>query len=326
MPKLPPELIDIIIVFLHDNRSALSNFSLTSRAWLPSCRAQLFKNINLTEGLFAPFLRLLQGSPHLGKFVKTFAVVPESAEDYSSVCDILQYLGAVEELLIEWMQGSLPTASLFSGVGPVQKLEIATKDPLDDLSVLASFLNAFPNIQDLSVVFLNDGELPIDEVGLQELIDSLSRLRLRSLEVGGVASDVVKRCLHIRPQPLLETLKCIVLLNTEWLVLPDILLTMTTSVKELSLNAFPMPYAILDQGEFRIQTDKSLSSQQTFGRYGSTEAGCGILQSSRCLSPHDGYSSYQILHRFPVTGSTVSTQVYQPNNWFLWRLASPRRY
>jgi len=100
---------------------------------------------------------------------------------------------------------------------------------------------------------LNDGELPIDEVGLQELIDSLSRLRLRSLEVGGVASDVVKRCLHIRPQPLLETLKCIVLLNTEWLVLPDILLTMTTSVKELSLNAFPMPYAILDQDMVQLK-------------------------------------------------------------------------
>ncbi|OCH84580.1 hypothetical protein OBBRIDRAFT_696745, partial [Obba rivulosa] len=40
--SLPPELIDMIVEYLHDDCHALIACSLTSKAWVPSSRKHLF--------------------------------------------------------------------------------------------------------------------------------------------------------------------------------------------------------------------------------------------------------------------------------------------
>ncbi|OCH84290.1 hypothetical protein OBBRIDRAFT_741816, partial [Obba rivulosa] len=45
--RLPPELTDTIIDFLHDDDAALRACSLTCRAWLRSSRTHLFGSVSL---------------------------------------------------------------------------------------------------------------------------------------------------------------------------------------------------------------------------------------------------------------------------------------
>ncbi|OCH95643.1 hypothetical protein OBBRIDRAFT_720246, partial [Obba rivulosa] len=48
-PRLPPELLDQIVGHLHDDRRALSNCSIASRALLPRARHHLFSHIRLND-------------------------------------------------------------------------------------------------------------------------------------------------------------------------------------------------------------------------------------------------------------------------------------
>jgi hypothetical protein len=45
---LPPELIDIIIELLHDDRAALAICALVCRSWVPASRSHLFSKIDIT--------------------------------------------------------------------------------------------------------------------------------------------------------------------------------------------------------------------------------------------------------------------------------------
>lgn len=49
-PELAPELIDLIIDFLHDNKGALCNCALVCRAWVPRSRYHSFSVISLHPG------------------------------------------------------------------------------------------------------------------------------------------------------------------------------------------------------------------------------------------------------------------------------------
>ena len=44
-PDLPPELLDHIVDFLHDNQTALRNCCLVSKSWIPRARKYLFAAI-----------------------------------------------------------------------------------------------------------------------------------------------------------------------------------------------------------------------------------------------------------------------------------------
>ena len=53
MSYLPPELVDVIIDFLHDEPRALKNCALVSRSWLLSSRYHLFHTYTITDRLKA---------------------------------------------------------------------------------------------------------------------------------------------------------------------------------------------------------------------------------------------------------------------------------
>ncbi len=71
---VPPELTDMVVDHLHDDKPSLSACSLVSRSWLCSARYHMFHSLNIrglsvVEG-FERFLRFLDSAPDVWMFVK----------------------------------------------------------------------------------------------------------------------------------------------------------------------------------------------------------------------------------------------------------------
>jgi hypothetical protein len=73
-PRLPTELTDIIVDFLHDDEESLANCSLVCKAWLPAARYHIFKELLLHPWNVGAFTNLITHSsatvvPHIHNLV-----------------------------------------------------------------------------------------------------------------------------------------------------------------------------------------------------------------------------------------------------------------
>ena len=68
-PRVPPELSDRIIDFLHNDYVTLSAVSLVCRSFLPATRFHRFAHLALVGSRIEGFNKLLDISPALGSFV-----------------------------------------------------------------------------------------------------------------------------------------------------------------------------------------------------------------------------------------------------------------
>lgn len=74
-PKLPPELIDRIIDFLHDAPKALIACSLVARSWTAASRYHRFNEVVLlTTACWAKFDRLIEISPTMIHYVRSIVI------------------------------------------------------------------------------------------------------------------------------------------------------------------------------------------------------------------------------------------------------------
>src|ERR1700722_18105375 len=78
-PRLPPELIEYIIDYLHDSPSALRSCARVCRDWVAPSRFHLFyrREIILTSSRTVPLkirqlLEFLQGSPDIARYIREF--------------------------------------------------------------------------------------------------------------------------------------------------------------------------------------------------------------------------------------------------------------
>src|SRR3984957_20763029 len=78
-PRLPPELIDYTIDYLHDSPSTLRTCACVYRAWVAPSRFHLFyrREITPTRTRTVPLqtcklLEFLQGSPHIAFYIREF--------------------------------------------------------------------------------------------------------------------------------------------------------------------------------------------------------------------------------------------------------------
>ncbi|KAI0830716.1 hypothetical protein BC628DRAFT_1312806 [Trametes gibbosa] len=75
MPKVPLELSDSIIDFLHNDARSLAACARVCRAWAPAARFHLFRSIVLqNHNLASSFQRLLSSTPDLGFYVRQLTV------------------------------------------------------------------------------------------------------------------------------------------------------------------------------------------------------------------------------------------------------------
>lgn len=69
--RLPSELTDRILDFLHDDRRALASCALTCRGWLPTSRHHLFHTLRQIPIVdVEPLARLLEEDPSLGSYIE----------------------------------------------------------------------------------------------------------------------------------------------------------------------------------------------------------------------------------------------------------------
>lgn len=80
--KLPPELDDIILDHLHDDRAALSNCALVRRSWLPTARYHRWRNLHLTcvENGLRDVERIIEGCPDIVRHVQTVVLSQKKGE------------------------------------------------------------------------------------------------------------------------------------------------------------------------------------------------------------------------------------------------------
>ncbi len=71
---LPPELLDHVLDYLHDDKLSLRHCSLTSRNWLPRAQHHLFHSIDIDSTTCNAFTRLLESNPSLGSHVANMAI------------------------------------------------------------------------------------------------------------------------------------------------------------------------------------------------------------------------------------------------------------
>ncbi|KAI0708739.1 hypothetical protein C8T65DRAFT_576262, partial [Cerioporus squamosus] len=77
--RLPAEVTDSILDYLHDDRPTLRTCSLVSRSWLPSCRYHLFSEVVVRSAdhplTLSSFLEFLPTSPDIASYIRTLKVV-----------------------------------------------------------------------------------------------------------------------------------------------------------------------------------------------------------------------------------------------------------
>lgn len=74
-PRVPPELTDQIISYLHDDEQALSACALACRQFLPKTRALRFMIVRVDGYGSSVFLKILAGDPNVARYVRKLKIV-----------------------------------------------------------------------------------------------------------------------------------------------------------------------------------------------------------------------------------------------------------
>ena len=140
--RLPPELHDHILDFLHDDIFSLKVCSLTCRLWVPTSYFHIFYRVSTPSPYFrAAFGRLLQRSPRIGNLVRQFSL-SSVAMRVSAGFDPASAL-----------QDDRPEVSptTFSSLTSVKQLEVLvlTVDP----ALQASLVQNFQTVSDLTLQY-----------------------------------------------------------------------------------------------------------------------------------------------------------------------------
>ncbi|KAI0371031.1 hypothetical protein BV20DRAFT_965664 [Pilatotrama ljubarskyi] len=161
MPEqLPPEILDRILDFLHDDRRTLSACALAGRVLLPTARFHRFDNVKLFPGQVQTLISLVDSTPELARAITTLRIHPVQLDPSLRghlVLDLLSRLPTLSALQIpaslsklfpgETLRGvlashvpSLTSLSLYgypSQISPAEFLHTISALPLlEDITLL----------------------------------------------------------------------------------------------------------------------------------------------------------------------------------------------
>ncbi|OCH90392.1 hypothetical protein OBBRIDRAFT_602881 [Obba rivulosa] len=236
--SLPPELIDMVIDFLYDDRDALRNCSLSCRAMLPSCRVHLFHTVHAASLPYSLCHRsildrlavLLQGSPRIGQYISILHVKVWYEGAVETFLSMSQYLRAVEELAMDWGEQSAPQPAALSFIGPLRSLELRG-DLKETASVLSEYLITFPSLTSLKMT-INPLDVQLDQGGIRSLGEALSRCHIRHIQASEKTLNILLPALQCTPLKTLTDFEFLVL-DWEWYKLSDVLLATASSLTTL---------------------------------------------------------------------------------------------
>ena len=212
---LSPELIDIIIDNLHNDKGSLSACCLTSKQWVTSCRFHLFSKMTVTPHRIPSLLHFLEShSTSIASLVRNLVVDdfseraldanPDDGTRLSFSTDqlkrIFRLLRSVEYLHIHNCNYIIDS-NVFSVLTNVREL-VMEDIRLKSLEHTLSFVYAFPMLKTLSIVgnsTWRDLSLPFSKYKTRpgQPSFSLRKLDLNDLEL----SSISKWLLGLDPVP-----------------------------------------------------------------------------------------------------------------------------
>lgn len=166
--RIPPEIVDQIIDYVHDDVKSLTACSLISRDWVPSTRLHLFAKLSLlSEDEVARFIERDNFAPNILYHCQELAIGTNNKFDYPSAPGLLPFVGTPPSIISERINrlASLHTLHLCgfpSGVrnGLIsalvdisEKITIVTftDSSLESCHDLWKILRLFPNLEHVHV-------------------------------------------------------------------------------------------------------------------------------------------------------------------------------
>ena len=153
LPRLPPEMVDYIIDFLHDDRKTLKKCCLLSRSWVPRTRGHLFNEVKLDK------------PSSLKAWVKSFPNPANSPAHHARSLVLTGYCVQIEGTeKSDWIQSftkvtqfrvyGMKNAKLdgFHNFSPtVKSLHVTSFDSAPLSSNILALVCSFPLLEDLTV-------------------------------------------------------------------------------------------------------------------------------------------------------------------------------
>ncbi|KAK7053576.1 hypothetical protein R3P38DRAFT_2499808 [Favolaschia claudopus] len=160
---LPPELWDIILDHLHDERATLLVSSLVCRSWVPTCRLHLFPSLSLSP-------------KHIPRAVSIDALLANPHSTIRSAVRALSLPGALSPIQLYTRNGSILTTSTFAALLPnlARHLPLVTELALSDYPW--PLLNSLKTVERLTLTGVCAGP------PLLRVIDALPLLAELTLE------------------------------------------------------------------------------------------------------------------------------------------------
>jgi hypothetical protein len=199
MTKVPPELTDRIIDFLHSDRKALKTCALVCKSWIPSSRLHLFETLYLTTSNKILELTNLLGSNDsttIERHVRTLKI-----NDWVPFVRLAQYLSrfpALESLILIGVQDDIHGLDdlhlWFNGITNLDVMSFQFINP----KCFSRFLDAFPLLESLRI---NLRGLSRDDDAQSPTISLPLRIRILHIIL---SSSMLPFLLSIRFPPLAE--------------------------------------------------------------------------------------------------------------------------
>ena len=143
---LPPELLDHIVDYLHDDRQALRNCSLTCRALVASARFHLFQRVKIDNGNFVRATSIFAGSTsYLADYVRHLSLelgIPLGGSSFAHLRTLLDK-GEIPVLLRVFMLVLSPRMRNVT--------RLILKDVPFDRGIVAMLAPNFPQLHTLSL-------------------------------------------------------------------------------------------------------------------------------------------------------------------------------
>lgn len=161
-PRIPPELSDRIIDYLHDDARTLSACSLTCRDWLPRARYNRFKKLEVDAISCQGLLRLLSRTPDIGAFVRDLAICYRTFNrvgrsrrttwDVQTLAALLCKLPYVARLELDTIDVHDCVAHVLQDYLPNLQALILTRVHVQNMTVLYELFLSFPGLQELQIL------------------------------------------------------------------------------------------------------------------------------------------------------------------------------
>jgi hypothetical protein len=209
MTRIPAELTDRIIDFLHSDKKTLATCALVCKSWIPSSRFHLFEKLHINHETTRTFMDLLQSNNStIEKYAQTLWIL-----NWKRMVQLAPYLDrflAFKSLVITGTQSDMKEthADLCLWFHGITNLDVMSFQ-FTNTNCFSRFLDAFPllellriNLSGLSHHFPDDA---------QSSTISLP-LRIRVLHMA-ISSSMLPFLLNIHFPPLAELMLCRVSTN-----------------------------------------------------------------------------------------------------------------